>query len=89
MTEIPENCPHCGQKLSKWGTPELTNWESKYHLVCFNDDCSYYVKGWEWMRNKFKVNASYRYKFDPANGESGPLPVWSQEALKDGIIEEK
>jgi len=81
-------CPHCGKNMVRWATPQLTTWDSEYIYVCFNDDCPYFVKGWEWMRQKFEAHASYRYKHDPRTGESGPLPVWSRDALKDGIIKE-
>ena len=87
-SEVPR-CPHCNQPLTKWRTPELTSWGGEIHLVCFNDQCPYFVEGWEWMATQFHVVASYRYKLDPKTGEEGPLPVWSVTALKDRIVEDE
>jgi hypothetical protein len=80
-------CPHCEQPLQAFELPDNTGWESAFHLACFNDDCSYFVRGWEHMESNFAVKASYRYRVDPATGNSSPLPVWSSDALKDRIIE--
>jgi hypothetical protein len=80
-------CPHCGKTLTKW-VPSIENsWGPQYQLVCFNDECPYYVKGWDWMRTRFQQNVSYRYRYNPETGETGPLPVWSEMALRGGIIE--
>ena len=82
-------CPHCGEKLKKWTTPSASTWNSEFQYVCFNDKCTYFVNGWKWMMEKYNVNSSYRYRYDPTTGESGPVPVWSYDALKADIIEEE
>jgi hypothetical protein len=80
-------CPHCNQELKKWHCPPESSWGVEFQYVCFNDDCPYFVKGWEWMKEKYNQHISYRYRFNPENNESGPLPVWSKDALKNSIIE--
>lgn len=88
MTDDKTICPHCEQKMKKWQPPEGTTWGNHYQYICFNDNCPYYVKGWEWMLTKYQQKASYRHRYDPEADRSGPVPVWSVDALKDRIIEE-
>ena len=88
MTENKKyTCPHCGSELKKWQPPPATNWGFDCHLVCFNDDCPYYQKGWAHMEQNFQQRASYRYRLNPQTGTEGPLPVWSLDAHKDRIVE--
>ena len=82
-------CPHCGVKMLIWQAPMGANWGIDPQYVCFNDDCEYYVKGWEWMKSKYDHNVSYRHRYDPTTGESGPLPAWSSQAHRDRIIDDQ
>jgi hypothetical protein len=74
--------------MSRWRSPEGSSWGGGLQLVCFNDQCPYYVRGWEWMQSKYGVCASYRHRHNPETGERGPLPVWSAEAMKSDIVED-
>ena len=82
-------CPHCGNRLLPWRSPDMTTWGGRVQFVCFQDECPYFARGWDWMKQKYNVLASYRYRLDPESGESGPLPVWSRTALKNQVVSEK
>lgn len=84
-----EHCPHCNAKLSRWLNPDESSWGFGYQMVCFNDECSYYKEGWEWMWENYKMRSSYRFRFNPENGATGPLPVPTPKAGKANVIQEE
>ena len=79
-------CPHCGSELEAFRLPEECGWDEPYHYACFNDDCPYYKKGWDWMMSHYEVKASYRYRINPQCDVASPIAVWSDSALRDLII---
>ena len=79
-------CPHCGAVLQEFELPEAAGWDQRFHLACFNNDCPYYQRGWDWMMSQYNVKVSYRYRLDPASGCASPIAVWSETALVDRIV---
>lgn len=86
MSDPVHVCPHCGKAMKKWASPVESNWGGAIRYVCFEDDCPYYVRGWDWMMQKYGVRSSYRHSLNPENGFAGPLPVCSAEHLRPGIV---
>jgi hypothetical protein len=74
--------------MKKWAVPTASTWEAEFNYVCFNDECPYFVRGWEWMQEQYQSHASYRHCIDPRTGKSRPLPVWSETALRNDIIDD-
>lgn len=85
--EDKRTCKHCGSTLKKVELPPDSDFGVEYFYVCFNDECRYYQRGWEWMAEKYRRKASYRYKYDPFTKSEGPLPVASPTMWKDMIAE--
>ncbi len=79
------HCKYCGSEMQRINLPQDTDFNCEYLYVCFNDECGYYVRGWEWMRTNYNVTASYRYKYNPFFGDDGPIPVSSPYTWKDMI----
>lgn len=86
--EEKPKCPHCDVEMLKLQNPFGSTWGPGFQWVCFNDECGYYVRGWNWMLEKFNKKASYRHRHNPETGEEGPLPVWSADAHRERIIDD-
>jgi SAM-dependent methyltransferase len=86
-------CPYCDDRLKKYEVPhsvyEIDYWyEADYLYICFNDSCPYFERGWEWMWSQMRRNVSYRHMYNPTTRKSGPIPVPTNYALRDGIVDE-
>ncbi|MFC1925795.1 hypothetical protein ACFLW2_03755 [Chloroflexota bacterium] len=81
-------CPHCDTPLKKWDVPQsiFTQWPNEFFYICFNDDCSYFLRGWDAMARMGRT-CSHRLMYDPLTDCCQPIPVNSRELLRDGIIE--
>jgi len=89
MSDPAQSCPHCGSPLRKWRVPDGATWSEEYFLVCFNDDCAYYRNGWRWMAEQYGQSASFRHALNPFTGASLPLPVWSDSATREMIVDDE
>ncbi|MDY6973407.1 MAG: hypothetical protein SV775_13930 [Thermodesulfobacteriota bacterium] len=85
--EIP-TCQYCQGKMKKWAPPSDSTWGAAVQWVCFNDECPYFVRGWDHIMKTQDVKASYRLRYDPESGYRGPLPCWSNDAHKDRVIDD-
>lgn len=88
MADMLRTCPHCGSHLKKWLVPAEATWSEEFFLVCFNDDCSYYKNGWRWMKETYNQQASYRYMINPTTGAASMIPVWSDSATREMLMED-
>ncbi|UCG84208.1 MAG: methyltransferase domain-containing protein [Dehalococcoidia bacterium] len=82
-------CPYCSERLQKWQVPQtiFTEWPNEYLYVCFNDNCSYFRRGWQAMATQGNT-CSYRLMYDPITNSCGPIPVFNRTMLKDSIIKD-
>ncbi len=94
IKETP-TCPHCGQKMSKCETPTYnfgdvsSGWNDPFLYICFNDECKFFVEGWERMKKYYGKNASYRFMYQPTNGIGHAIAVFSKDALKGQICKDE
>ncbi len=81
-------CPHCDQQLDKCAVPDspFSEWPSEFQYVCFNDDCSYFLDGWEHSSAQ-RFPGSYRFMYDPTLDSCFPVPVLNRMSLRDTIVE--
>lgn len=85
ISEAP-TCSHCNETMKKMAMPPEAGYDDPFVYICFNDDCPYFVEGWEWMYEKYGVRSSYRQMINPLTEIANPLPVWSYTAMQDRII---
>lgn len=91
MAEFDESktiCPHCGEHMQKWVSPAVDSWGGDCLYICFNDECGYYQRGWDHTFKKIGIKASYRHRYDPNTGQTGPFPVNTPDAGRDCIVAE-
>lgn len=83
-------CPHCGEKLRKWAVPDnpfCQTWDNDFMYICFNDECTYFVRGWDQMYHETSQSMSYRLMYNPEKDRCMPIPVPTPHALKEGIVD--
>jgi hypothetical protein len=85
-------CPHCKTQMSCCEAPPIhigdgLGWGSEVMFICLNDDCTLFIKGWEYVDRQYGHVASYRYMELPGSKESNVMMVGSEDAFKSSIID--
>jgi hypothetical protein len=80
--------------MNIWEVPPFTfsdglGWGTPYLFVCFNDECSLYVKGWENIEENYSHNASYRCMNYPGTKQFECIPVFSPVGGTGQIIDDQ
>lgn len=93
LSEEKPKCPHCGMEMSLWEVPPVTfsdglGWGVPYLYMCFNDDCSLYVQGWDNLRENYSQNASYRCICYPGTTQYECMPVFSPQGARGQILDD-
>ena len=94
LSQEKPKCPHCGVEMIIWEVPPFNfsdglGWGTPYLFICFNDECSLYVKGWENMEENYSQCASYRCMNYPGTKQFECIPVFSPIGGTGQIIDEE
>lgn len=87
-------CPHCNSEMTIWEVPPFSfsdglGWGVPYLFVCFNDECSLYLQGWENLQENYAQNASYRCINYPGSTTFQCMPVFSPVGGTGQIIDDQ
>ena len=87
-------CPHCGAVMTIWEVPPFDfadglGWGTPYLFICFNDECSLYVQGWQNMEENYAQCASYRCINYPGTEQFQCIPVFSPMGGTGQIVDEQ
>ncbi len=94
LAQEKSRCPHCNTEMNIWEVPPFNfsdglGWGAPYLFVCFNDECSVYVKGWENIQENYAHNASVRCMCYPGKKSFQYIPVFSPMGAKGQIIDDQ
>jgi predicted RNA-binding Zn-ribbon protein involved in translation (DUF1610 family) len=94
LSQDKPKCPHCGEEMIIWEVPPFNfsdglGWGTPYLFICFNDECSLYVQGWENMEENYSQCASYRCMNYPGTKQFECIPVFSPIGGTGQIIDEE
>jgi hypothetical protein len=81
-------CPYCDSPLKKLEIPESSyaEWPNEYFYVCLNDNCPYFIRGWNAMAAQGN-HCSYRLLYDPLTDCCQPAPVHNRIELRNCVVD--
>ncbi len=80
-------CPYCEERLEKFeiAVSPFCEWPNEYMYVCFNNDCSYLISGWDAMAAQGNPGFSYRLMYDPTRDRCMPTPMPCTRAASTAV----
>ncbi len=90
--EEDRSCPYCKTGLTLCHAPSVhvgdgLGWGSEYLAICLNDECSLFVKGWEYIENQYGHVGSYRHMEIPGSKETYNMMVAGAGAFTGSIVD--
>ena len=79
IKEAP-TCRYCNATMEKMDARHL-EWGTTFLWVCYNNECTFFKKGWDHMMKTVGQLVSYRFMITPDNGSQGVIPAFSSEYL--------
>lgn len=85
-------CPHCKRNMECCEAPQMhvgdgLGWGSDVLFICLNDECSLFIRGWEYVEMQYGHKSSYRYMELPGSSESNVMMVGSKNAFKGSVLQ--
>jgi hypothetical protein len=85
-------CPHCSGEMTLCHAPPVhvgdgLGWGSEYFLVCLNNSCPLFVKGWDHIANQYGHVGSYRHMAIPNTKETYSMMVATRDAFTGSIVD--
>lgn len=90
--EEKHTCPHCDQELTLCNAPPVhvgdgLGWGSEYLFICLNNECSLFVKGWDYIDDQYGHVGSYRHMRIPNSNENYNMMVASRDAFTGSLVD--
>jgi SAM-dependent methyltransferase len=81
-------CPYCETPMQRWDLPDTPFcWDdTEYVYVCFNDECSYFLEGFETMMAQGNPGFSYRLIFNPQRNSFHPATVPNPATVRQSTL---
>ena len=81
-------CPYCQENMTRWEVPDtpFCEWDVEFVYVCFNNQCSYFLEGFEVMAAQGNTGFSYRLVYDPDRNSFKPAALPNPLTVRKSML---